>query len=194
VIRLVSGPFARAGFGVVLSYFLSCVTDSIISLLYAIADRGALYAYLVAAQETLQVRDGSSASSSGARLPNSSPETSATFARFLDLVEWVIDSVPASYAQPLFVNAPEDAVSLQRKQTTEQRTPPAFVTTSEAYMRLGEELAKDLQLTGKDLEISKKAWKKLGQLISVRLRAGNADASEADEGETTNMGRSVRSL
>jgi hypothetical protein len=110
------------------------------------------------------------------------------------MIDWVIDSVPASYAQPLFTERAEGAAANKTDETKEHRTPPVSVTTSEAYMRFGEVLAEALKLTGKDLDISRKAWKKLGQLISLRLRAGNVDASEAEEGETANMGRSVRSL
>ncbi|KAJ9108973.1 hypothetical protein QFC21_000296 [Naganishia friedmannii] len=168
--------------------------DSIISLLYAIADRGALYAYLVALQQTLQVCHESRSSAFAVIGQNPLPESSAVFTRLLDLVEWVIDSVPASYAQPLFADGSEAVASPPPKQTQEQRTPPTSVTTSEAYMRLGDELAEVLQLKGKALETSRKAWKKLGQLISLRLRAGNVEGSEVEEGETTNMGRSVRSL
>ncbi|KAJ9125321.1 hypothetical protein QFC22_000278 [Naganishia vaughanmartiniae] len=168
--------------------------DSIISLLYAIADRGALYAYLIAAQQTLRVCHTSGSSPTAPHAPDPSHDPSALFARFLHLVEWVIDSVPASYAQPLFAEVPDAAAGLQQKETKEQRTPPASVTTSEAYMRFGEELTDTLCLTGKDLETCRKAWKKMGQLISTRLRAGNVDAPEAEEGETTKLGRSVRSL
>ncbi|KAJ9097348.1 hypothetical protein QFC19_006816 [Naganishia cerealis] len=160
-------------------------------------DRGALYAYLVAAQQTLQVHT-SSTTPSGAQHPQDpSLDVSAAFSRFLDLIEWVIDSVPANYAEPLFSELPEisgdDKAEISRPPRP-QRSPPPSVTTSESYIRFGEELAGALMLTEKDLEISRKAWKKLGQLISLRLKAGNTDSSEADEGETTNMGRSVRSL
>jgi hypothetical protein len=57
-------------------------------------------------------------------------------------------------------------------------------------MHLGEDLIGALQLEGKDNEIGRKAWKKLGMMIAARMRVG----SSGSEMEEADMGRSVRSL
>lgn len=158
--------------------------DALTALLYAIADRGSLYAYLLAARDTLEATSSSQAE----------PVTTITgersiLPRVADIIRWCIESVPTGYEQPLF---PDDAASLARTegQIKKDRPFPSDATNSNDYLILGESFLDVLQLDGKDKEIGRKAWRKLGQMIGARMRVGSS-GSELEEGD---MGRSVRSL
>lgn len=114
----------------------------------------------------------------------------------LEIVLWCIESVPIGYEQPLFSDmalAPAEVAAPPTGTLKKDRPFPASTTGSESYVELGKDLESVLHVEGKDLEISKKAWKKLGQMISVRVKVGT-QSSEVEEGDSANLGRSVRSL
>ncbi|MBC9702251.1 MAG: hypothetical protein H9W83_06870 [Leuconostoc sp.] len=93
------------------------------------------------------------------------------------------------YEQPLFPeNKTEVATPIKK-----DRPFPACTAGSEGYMELGKDLERVLEAEGKDLEIVRKAWKKLGQMITVRLKVGT-QGSDLEDGDPASMGRSVRSL
>lgn len=168
---------------------MSCNADSIIALLYAIADRGPLYAYLLAARETL--RSALSSEETPLRKISLSETESQAFSRVSEVIVWCIESVPVGYEQPLFLDSgltPETTTPVRK-----DRPFPASTAGSEGYIELGKDLERVLGVEGKNLEIVGKAWKKLGQMISVRLRVGT-QGTELEDGDPASMGRSVRSL
>lgn len=165
--------------------------DAIVALLYAIADRGPLYAYLLAAQETLQAAL-SNLQMNTAKTPSPPSSEHDTLTRVSEIIIWCIESVPVGYEQPLFPDhtpGPEEVAAPIKK----DRPFPARTTGPQSYIDLGKDLGVVLHVEGKDLDISKKAWKKLGQMISVRLKVGT-QGSEVEDGDPASMGRSVRSL
>lgn len=97
--------------------------------------------------------------------------------------------MPAGYEQPLFADETLESAKLTEA-LRKDRLFPADAASSDDYMHLGEDLFKALHLEGKDQEIGRKAWKKLGLMIAARMRVGSS-GSEMEEGD---MGRSVRSL
>lgn len=112
--------------------------------------------------------------------------------RVSEIIVWCIESVPVGYEQPLFPDhtpAPEEVAVPIKK----DRPFPARTNGSERYISLGKDLEDVLRVEGKDLDITKKAWKKLGQMISVRLKVGT-QGSEVEDADPASMGRSVRSL
>lgn len=160
--------------------------DALTALLYAIADRGPLYAYLLAAQETLQASELRIQQDHGL---TTIPGERQTRSCVSEIVRWCIESVPAGYEQPLFADDtmdPANAASTLKK----DRPFPADATSADEYIDLGEKFLGALQIEGKDKETGRKAWKKLGQMIAARMRVGSS-GSEMEEGD---MGRSVRSL
>lgn len=162
----------------------SGTSDALTALHYAIADRGSLYAYLLAARDTLEA-----ASSSQAEPVTTITGERSILLRVSDIIRWCIESVPAGYEQPLFS---DDAASLARTegQIKKNRPFPSDAIDSDDYLVLGESFLDILQLNGKDKEIGRKAWRKLGQMIAARMRVG----SSGSELEERDMGRSVRSL
>jgi hypothetical protein len=152
-----------------------------------VADRGPLYAYLLAAQETL--RAAMSAKTDSNPPPSPADSEQDTLSRVSEVIVWCIESVPVGYEQPLFPEyTPEVATPIKK-----DRPFPASTAGSEGYMELGNDLERVLVAEGKDLEIVRKAWKKLGQMITVRLKVGT-QGSDLEDGDPASMGRSVRSL
>ncbi|GHJ85577.1 hypothetical protein NliqN6_1979 [Naganishia liquefaciens] len=158
--------------------------DALTALLYAIADRGSLYAYLLSARETLEAAEPSYPSNSHPAIGERS-----ILSRIREIIRWCIESVPTGYEQPLF---PDDLPHLAKPggQLKKDRPFPSDAASSDDYLNLGESFLDVLQLDGKDKEIGRKAWKKLGQMIAARLKVGSS-GEEMAEGD---MGRSVRSL
>jgi hypothetical protein len=164
----------------------SSYADALTALMYAIADRGPLYAYLLAAQETLQA--SISPQPQGSEF-TAIPSERQTLFRVSEVIRWCIESVPAGYEQPLFADETSEPAR-PAEALRKDRPFPAHAANSDDYMHLGEDFMGALQLEGKDNEIGRKAWKKLGMMIAARMRVGSS-GSEMEEGD---MGRSVRSL